>query len=155
MHSNRLLRSLGRRSAAPSLIVRLLSMSKKPTNRFFDTPIEEWLSLISNELEIDAVGLWQVVPPLVHDFGLVGKELELYVKQAITALINRGAVPISGKHWEVRTDLFSPSGPDIELIMAYWQALDHEPTFEDLWFNLPASGSSQEKEPNNSFKADK
>jgi hypothetical protein len=45
-------------------------MNSEPKDRFSGRPLSQWLAEIPNELEIDAVGLWQIIPRLRRDFGL-------------------------------------------------------------------------------------
>ncbi|MEJ2632818.1 MAG: hypothetical protein P8015_16685 [Acidihalobacter sp.] len=112
-------------------------MFSLPKHREFGTPITEWVEMIPNELEADAVGLWQLVPCFSADFGLSGRELEKYLHLAIEALIKRGAVPVEAPDTGlVRQDLLSNGVPDVEKVMQYLASLGREPTVNDVWFEL-------------------
>lgn len=116
-------------------------MEELPKHRHFGIPIDEWASRIPNELTQDAVGLWQIVPCFIHDFGLQGAALEQYVRASIEQLIAKGAVPVQAPGTNsVRQDLLGSKGPDIDKVMAYLSELGHEPTVDDVWFELPHSG---------------
>lgn len=112
-------------------------MTNVPKHREFGTPITEWVEKIPNELEVDAVGLWQVVPSFSAEFGLSGLELERYLRLAIEALIERGAVPVEAPDTGlIRHDLFSNGVPDTEKVMQYLVSLGRDPTVDDVWFEL-------------------
>ena len=97
--------------------------------------------MVPNELEVDAVGLWQIVPCFKRDFGLQGAELERYVRQCISLLLERGAVPVWGNDnkdgWQIWTGLSSHPGPTLEKVIEYWHALGRDPDLGDIWFALP------------------
>ena len=69
---------------------------KQPTHRFFGYTIDESVELVSNELEHDVVGLWQIIPKGREDFGLTGDALVDFARRHIIALIKKGAVPVRG-----------------------------------------------------------
>ncbi len=99
-------------------------MSELPRHKYFGMPIDEWVFRIPNELAQDAVGLWQIVPCFIHDFGLSGEMLEQYVRASIELLIARGAVPVQVPNSNsLRQDLMSAKGPDVEKVMAYLASL--------------------------------
>lgn len=35
-------------------------MTTEPVDRFFGVPMSEWIARLPNELDVDAVGLWQI-----------------------------------------------------------------------------------------------
>ena len=72
-------------------------MNSEPTHSYFGTPLSEWISLIPNELEDDAVGLWQIIPTLRKAFGLEGAELERAIREALAKLLARGTKRIAQK----------------------------------------------------------
>ncbi len=117
-------------------------MNTEPVHRYFGTPLSNWIAAIPNGLEIDAVGLWQVIPALRLSFGLDGKPLERAVRQALAGLLARGARPVVGssaRHgsWK-RTNRYGDD-PDaiIDAVMAEWHAMGRDPDVGDLWFALP------------------
>lgn len=71
-------------------------MSTEPAHRYFGTPLSNWIAAVPNELEIDAVDLWQIIPALRLSFSLEGEALERAVRQALAALLVRGARPVVG-----------------------------------------------------------
>jgi hypothetical protein len=116
-------------------------MASSPRHKTFGTPIEEWISLVPNELGEDAIGLWQIVPCFRYDFGLEGQDLENYVRQCIGLLLARGAIPVYGTEnndgWRIWTGLSYGSSSTLDQVMNYWQTLGRDPDFGDLWFALP------------------
>ena len=112
-------------------------MSDLHKEKYFGTPIDEWIERVPNELEIDSVGLWQIVPALMDSFGLSGEVLEFYTRRTIEGLIKRGAYPVEyPDSGPVRKDLLTNGTPDVKKIMAYIASLERPPTVEDVWFDL-------------------
>ena len=114
---------------------------RDPTHRQFGTPLSVWLKHFENELPIDAVGIWQIVPVLKNDFALQGNELVQAVRSAIRNLLAAGAIPVEGidsNRWRAREDLAAPGELGVNLVVQYWQQLDHEPHVGDIWFALPS-----------------
>ena len=81
-------------------------MSKIDQLRHAETgdPLNDFVLLYPNELDQDAVGIWQIVPDAEHAFGLSGDDLFEYVRRAVVALLDAGAVPVkfedgSGYEW--------------------------------------------------------
>jgi hypothetical protein len=71
-------------------------MSSEPINRFCGTPLSEWIASLPDDLDDDAVGLWEIIPALQHDFGLHQPELELAARRALAGILARGAQPVVG-----------------------------------------------------------
>ncbi|WYX25629.1 hypothetical protein WJ969_07865 [Achromobacter xylosoxidans] len=69
-------------------------MNNEPVNKYFGTPMSEWIARVPNELGVDAVGLWQIIPVGADHFGLSGAELEDFSRRCIVALLEKGAVPV-------------------------------------------------------------
>jgi hypothetical protein len=114
-----------------------------PQHRFFGTHLSEWISLIPNELQRDVVGLWEIAPVLIHDFGLAGPDLGRSLRLAVRGLLAAGALPVqaSPSHgdWALRKDLIAPGEAGVDCVVQYWQALGREPNVGDLWFALPSA----------------
>ena len=116
-------------------------MNSEPTHSYFGTPLSEWISLIPNELEDDAVGLWQIIPTLRKAFGLEGAELERAIREALAKLLARGARPIfgvKGRGWELATQYGDAPDAIIDAIIAEWHRMGRDPDFGDVWFALPS-----------------
>lgn len=58
--------------------------------------LAEHIQTVADELPVDAVGLWQIVPAGRQGFGLSGADLEEFVCRCVFALLERGAVPVIG-----------------------------------------------------------
>lgn len=114
-------------------------MSPTPTHDVVGIGIDEWIDRVPNELLVDAVGLWQIVPVFQKNFGLSGERLEHYVRLSIAELLKRGALPVEPTRagWEVREDLALPPGETVEKVVRYWKSLNREPGVDDIWFSLP------------------
>jgi hypothetical protein len=92
--------------------------------------IGEYLALAAYELEDDGtVGMWKIVPAGRQSFGLIGLELDAFVRRYIAALMNAGAKPVRAvdlpnNMWEWREQ--TQFGNDIEsiaqAIVAEWRA---------------------------------
>lgn len=116
-------------------------MTDEPVDKYFGVPLSEWVDRIPNELEIDAVGLWQIVPVGRDSFGLNGEGLRDFVRRAVFALLKRGAVPVhpaqeDGIFW-IRKNCY---GDDIDNIVsniiAEWEKSGVDPNEDGLWFAL-------------------
>jgi hypothetical protein len=119
-------------------------MSSKPTHSYFGTPLDEWVACYPNELETDLVGLWEIVADLRKGFGLQGDILENATREILTALLNRGAEPITGSldkpgTWEKVTRYGDHSKDIVDAVIAEWRASGRDPDVEDVWFGLPGS----------------
>ena len=119
-----------------------MQIAGEPTHSFFGTRLSEWLLRIPNELHVDAVGLWQVIPTLTHEFGLSGSGLEDAVRAAVRGLLTAGALPVQGSRdpdrWNFRTDLIAPGETGVDRVIEYWYSLGREPSVGDIWFALPS-----------------
>jgi hypothetical protein len=69
-------------------------MKEEPKHLLYGYPMSEWIKMVANELPIDAVGMWQIVPGGRHGFGLEGDALTDCVRRCIAELLSRGAVPV-------------------------------------------------------------
>ncbi len=107
----------------------------------FDYSLDEWLSRLPNELAIDAVGMWQIIPVLRQQFNLEGDELVEWTHRGILALIARGAVPVKGsdqtKGWHQQHGYGATPQAMTETIIAEWQLTGEDPEpYDSLWFAL-------------------
>lgn len=117
-------------------------MSSEPVHSFFGTPLSEWIALVPNELEVDAVGLWQIIPPLRKSFGLHGDALERAVRDVLNGLLARGARPVIGSSaqdgsWEKAIRYGSDPATITNSVIAEWRMMKRDPDVGDLWFALP------------------
>jgi hypothetical protein len=116
-------------------------MSGELRDKFYGIPIEEWIARVPAELEIDAVGLWQVVSFGREGFGLSDEPLTDYVRRSILALLAKGAKPVRGvtigsRGWRV-VDYGEKPEDIADAIIREWRLAGQDPTHGDLWFALP------------------
>ncbi|MCB8876554.1 hypothetical protein [Acidisoma silvae] len=108
-----------------------------------DVTLTEWINLVPGELPIDAVGLWQIIPTLQHDFGLEGEKLTEAVKRTIITLIQHGAKPVrggrgTGRDWIEQPHYGSTPEEIARKIIIEWSGWSFaEPALGGLWFALP------------------
>lgn len=68
----------------------------EPGDKYFGIPMGEWIRRVPDELEVDGVGLWQIIPVGRDSFGLSGEPLVEFTQRCILAFLSRGARP--GRH---------------------------------------------------------
>ncbi len=104
------------------------------------TPLDDYIASIPNELQVDAVGLWQVFNTLRRGYGLQESELLVYVRKSIETLFAAGAVPVVGstkdRAWHP-ADGFGQQAEIVEAVLLYLRTLGRDPDVGDLWFSLP------------------
>lgn len=103
--------------------------------------MSEWIERTPNELDQDAVGLWQIVASGRDGFELSGEELDVFVRRSISALLVRGAVPVSasatkGKFWDERFDYGSSVEDITNNVIVEWHNAGVDPDHEGVWFAL-------------------
>jgi hypothetical protein len=110
-------------------------------HKIYGTPIEEWIASVPNELPIDAVGLWQIVPAGREGFELSGQELIDFVRLNLLALLEKGALPVTGAVDSVHFWTLVPYGETpneiADAVIAEWIASGREPDVGGVWFALP------------------
>jgi hypothetical protein len=110
-------------------------------HRLYATPIGEWIAAVPNELPIDAVGLWQIVPAGRDGFELSGQDLIEFVRLTLLALLERGAKPVMGAVDGVHIWTLVPYGETpaqiADAIIKEWSTSGREPDAGDVWFALP------------------
>ncbi|MGZ3304603.1 MAG: hypothetical protein ACXU8U_01980 [Asticcacaulis sp.] len=117
-------------------------MMPEPKHKLFGIPLSEWIEKIPNELELDAVGLWQIIPTFKEEFGLEGANLQVALSQAIAALMLRGAVPVDGVTWS-RKENYGTTPLEIAAnVMKEIEARKITPDLEGLWFAIPDDSAS-------------
>lgn len=115
-------------------------MTNEPIDRHFGIPMSEWIARVPNELEIDAVGLWQIIPVGIDSFMLSGADLEEFAARCIVALLQKGAVPVKSDcatgEW-VHDTKYHGSAHEIALqIIDDWRAGRATADTDGLWFAL-------------------
>lgn len=118
-------------------------MSVEPKDKFFGTPMSEWIAKVPNELEIDAVGLWQIIPAGRVSFGLDGEALITFTRRCLLALLSRGAKPVVGavgdeEHdWKIIEGYCGTNEEVADAIISEWLASGKDPDVGGIWFALP------------------
>ena len=101
--------------------------------------LEAWASAVAAELQIDAVGMWQVVGGARRSFPVSESRQAEAIAMAVSSLLAAGAQPVFGSHvtkgWHVAAEFQGHSAQN--RILAYLQNLNREPNIGDLWFALP------------------
>lgn len=116
-------------------------MTSEPIDKYFGIPLGEWVSRIPKELEVDAVGLWQIVPVGRDNFGLSGERLRDFVTRGVVALLSAGAVPVRPSSekdvfW-VRQTCFGIGIDEIaKNVVEEWEKSGVDPDQDGLWFTL-------------------
>jgi hypothetical protein len=110
-------------------------------HKLFGTPVEQWIAAVTNELPVDAVGLWQIVPAGRDGFGLSGQELIEFVRLNLLALFEKGAKPVIGAADGIHVWTLAPYGETpaemADAIIKEWSASGREPDGGDVWIALP------------------
>ncbi|MBF9233441.1 hypothetical protein [Microvirga alba] len=117
-------------------------MNNEPCDRRSGKPLSEYVKIVADELPIDAVGLWQIVPQGRLGFGFEGEALTDFVRRCIAELLSRGAVPVVGggeseHEWIVQRQYGSTPEEIIDNVVREWLAngaRDEDPG--GLWFAL-------------------
>ncbi|MCE3233585.1 MAG: hypothetical protein K0R98_1842 [Rickettsiaceae bacterium] len=96
-----------------------------------------------NELNVDAVGLWQIVNEAHRVFKLQDKDLVGFVKKHIESILNAGASPVwskeNGKYdWTLATEYGDTVEKITNSIITEWEKQGlKELNFDSIWFALP------------------
>ncbi|MDR3672192.1 MAG: hypothetical protein P4L36_15190 [Holophaga sp.] len=116
-------------------------MTIEPVDKYSGTPMSEWIARVPNELEVDAVGLWQIIPTGRDSFNLSGAALEDFIRRSIIALIERGAVPVrpaESEHefWK-KQDRYGILATEIaDRVIKEWEESGRDPDQDGLWFSM-------------------
>jgi hypothetical protein len=127
-------------------------MNSEPVD-YDGTPMSEYIASIPDELPRDAVGLWQIVPAGRSGFLLTGTDLVDFVRRAIYALLDAGALPVrgspgSGFDWIVQKQYGTGTSQITEAIINEWAAMPDDPLIlcgQGVWFARPRAGSKHVK----------
>lgn len=116
-------------------------MTKEPIDKYFGVSMSEWIEKVPNELDVDAVGLWQIIPVGIDSFGLEGDGLDEFIHRCIMALLQRGAIPVtalSGVEGWIPDIAYRGSHEEIaKQIINKWKSQELVPDHDGLWFSLP------------------
>ncbi len=73
-------------------------MMKKPLReKYYGQTVEQYIASRRAELNIDAVGVWQIEAGRSDWFGLSGEPLADFMRRVIAGLLAEGAKPVTGK----------------------------------------------------------
>src|SRR5690242_16822576 len=102
-------------------------MREEPRHKYYGDTLSDYIVQVANELPIDAVGMWQIVPGGRNGFGLEGEALTDYVRRCIAELLSRGAVPVmgggdTGYYWIAQPQYGSKPDEIIENVVREWLA---------------------------------
>jgi hypothetical protein len=106
-------------------------MITEPRHKDTGETIAEVVAKIPNELEHDVVGVWHIIPDGESGFGLSGKTLAGFLRLAIIALLDAGAVPVrhlagSGYEW-VRQKQYGTTTTEIaDAIVREWEPVPND-----------------------------
>lgn len=113
-------------------------MTNEPVDKYFGIPMSEWIARVPNELDIDAVGLWQIIPVGIDSFGLSGWRLEDFGYRCIVALLQQGAIPVKSmlgvSGWVPETKYRGSHEEMAIQIINDWKAGELVPDQDGLWF---------------------
>jgi hypothetical protein len=112
-------------------------MDYERRHRTYGVPLGDWLKLHPNELERDAVGLWQIVPVGKYEFLLEGDDLKEFIGQAIISLLEKGAVPVTGDEngWHITEEYGVVRDSIVQNVLERWASSEsRDPDVGDLWF---------------------
>ena len=118
-------------------------MNIEPINKHGGMALSDWIRSCPNELDVDAVGLWQIVPTMCRSFGLSGSDLDQAVRDALHALLARGALPVVGSVSDgVGSWIYTPrygegASAIVEAVIAEWHTMGRDLDVGDVWFALP------------------
>lgn len=114
-------------------------MNSEPHNRYFGTSITEWIERVPNELDVDAVGLWQIIGSGQDGFDLKGDLLTNFVMLCVISLLEKGATPVRAS--ENPSEFWVPDNRymgDIQQIakqiVGDWISSGVDPDHDGLWF---------------------
>ena len=65
-------------------------------HKLYGHTIAEHIKTLPDELSVDAVGLWQIVPAGRYGFELSDGDLTEFVRRCVLALLDHGAIPVVG-----------------------------------------------------------
>ncbi|MGV2982012.1 hypothetical protein ACERNI_17730 [Camelimonas sp. ID_303_24] len=128
---------------------RCIKMNDEPINKYYGTPMSEWIEGIPLDLEDDVVMMVEIFPRGRDSFGLAGEELENFGYRCILKLLEAGASPVwpSGGDEGVIVDTkYQGTSEQIaRQIVDEWKRGDMRENYDGLWFSLPPFDSPTTK----------
>jgi hypothetical protein len=126
-------------------------MNLDAKHKLYGHTVAEHIRTVPDELPVDAVGLWQIVPAGRDGFDLRGSELAEFVHRCVLALLERGAKPVVGGggneyDWILQPQYGEANEEVANAIVNEWIALGSvDPDPGGLWFALPSPYVGREK----------
>lgn len=105
--------------------------------------IDDYISRLSAELSIDAVGLWQLVTAGRNIYNLSSGELVSFVRKGIVSLVDAGALPVSSDkfgryYWNVDGRYGGEKNAIADNVVREWLSTNNEDDMLwSLWFATP------------------
>lgn len=120
-------------------------------HKLYGHTVAEHIQTVPDELPVDAVGLWQIVPAGRYGFELSGSDLTEFVHRCVLALLERGAKPVMGGggteyDWILQPQYGEANEEIANAVVNEWLATgggDLDPG--GLWFALPSPYVGREK----------
>lgn len=115
----------------------------EPRDKYSGMTLSAYFACVADELSVDAVGMWQIVPNGRHGFALEGGELTEFVRRYVLLLLERGAKPVIGGagtnyYWLVQSKYGEKKEDIVDAVIAEWlDAGGGDPDFDCVWFALP------------------
>jgi hypothetical protein len=93
--------------------------------------LAEVISKFPNELDQDAVGVWQINEIGRRDFKLSGDAMADFLRRSVLALLDRGAVPVkhiagSGYEWVLQKQYGNVRDEIADAIVREWEPVPNE-----------------------------
>lgn len=108
------------------------------SKHFPEETVQTYIELTPNELERDYVGLFEIIGEGKRSFSLSGPDLEEFTRRALAAVLDRGAVPVSGPNPDRELSYGTERNEIIDNIVKYWlYESDRDPDVGDVWFGVP------------------
>jgi hypothetical protein len=110
--------------------------------------IDEWIAEVPKELPYDAVNLVQILSAGQMGFELKAGDLIDFVHRCIGALLDAGAVPVSGGGstsfvWVAEKKYGTHRAEILTAILAEWQMSNGDEMYPwGVWFARPISGTN-------------
>jgi len=127
-------------------------MTEEPRHRSFGTPMSEWIASVG-ELEVDAVGLWQIIPVGREWFGLEGEALDDFIRRSLLAHFAYGAFPVRHEAaartaWTIQTCYGTLPEEMAQAIITEWNDQGRvDPDLGGLWLARPEIANHPRNRP--------
>ena len=116
-------------------------MNHNRTNKFTGATIDEEILGLVADLDVDDVGVFQIIPVAKEDFGLSGDALASFVRKAVAALMDHGALPVREAPGELGKWVHDPSfgrtSEEVATRILNLLALSEERNEEPDYYNDP------------------